>query len=127
MRGEKLTGTELSISKPGSPPRARGKDLDRGALGRLAGMTRAWAGKSTEQGGCGNQNGDHPRVRGEKNCRMRVRYESAGSPPRARGKAVVLAQAGVGLGITPACAGKRAVGSSTGCSTGDHPRMRGEK
>ena len=50
-----------------------------------------------------------------------------GSPPRARGKVNGLASVEVGVGITPACAGKRACPLRLIAFARDHPRVRGEK
>ena len=50
--------------------------------------------------------GDHPRVRGEEKLSTLLSHSMPGSPPRARGRGVSLAQKGCGVGITPACAGK---------------------
>ena len=50
-----------------------------------------------------------------------------GSPPRARGKAVVVALGHVHGGITPACAGKRHPWYRRSAKPEDHPRVRGEK
>ena len=50
-----------------------------------------------------------------------------GSPPRGRGKALLLLDAGVVVGITPAWAGKRRCQLSTYTVVWDHPRVGGEK
>ena len=50
-----------------------------------------------------------------------------GSPPRGRGKALLLLDAGVVVGITPAWAGKSMPWLRPGAAHGDHPRMGGEK
>ncbi len=66
-------------------------------------------------------------MRGEKPIISSPHKDKAGSPPRARGKGAFYSKTQDGIGITPACAGKR---SSTKCcpnSTRDHPRVRGEK
>ena len=54
-------------------------------------------------------------------------YSCLGSPPRVRGKAAAVAVVGNKPGITPACAGKRPAGSSSGSWKKDHPRVCGEK
>ena len=50
-----------------------------------------------------------------------------GSPPRARGEAVPGRAPAPGLGITPACAGRRLHQSRELFGDQDHPRVRGEK
>ena len=49
-----------------------------------------------------------------------------GSSPHARGALVLRSLRGVTLGIIPACAGSTRACCSTGRTSGDHPRMRGE-
>ena len=64
--GEKTPSSYFARYRVGSPPRMRGK----GEPGRLrlwvAGITPAYAGKSTRPFSSGHENGDHPRVCGEK-------------------------------------------------------------
>ena len=70
---------------------------------------------------------DHPRVCGEKNDR-RVQHTGAmGSPPRMRGKALVLVLAIVNQRITPAYAGKSRLSARRPDAHRDHPRVCGEK
>ena len=51
----------------------------------------------------------------------------AGSPPHTRGKEAANETAKTGTGITPAYAGKSSVLTWASSSSGDHPRIRGEK
>ena len=70
---------------------------------------------------------DHPRVRGEKPVYFFACLATWGSPPRVRGEALELGDVVLGLGITPACAGR----SDSFClllgDGWDHPRVCGEK
>ena len=50
-----------------------------------------------------------------------------GSPPRVRGKGSEQQQEELRCGITPACAGKSRMPSTSRTITGDHPRVCGEK
>ena len=50
-----------------------------------------------------------------------------GSPPRMRGKVRSASRSALRIGITPACAGKRAAHSFQAVPPWDHPRMCGEK
>ena len=50
-----------------------------------------------------------------------------GSPPHVRGKVARVLALGFGLGITPACAGKRYPSRVKALHPGGHPRMCGEK
>ena len=72
-----------------------------------AGITPACAGKSFFTGLEHLSDGDHPRMRGEKFSPNPEAYKTKGSPPHARGKAVVAKKPCALPGITPACAGKR--------------------
>ncbi len=49
---------------------------------------------------------DHPRVCGEKGIARDVVTQREGSPPRVRGKVLLLTGANLRHRITPACAGK---------------------
>ena len=125
--GEKLGRLWQAAHNTGSPPRVRGKGVgaphfacDLGitpacagksqtgfALGCRVGITPACAGKSGFSGVSASFRRDHPRVCGEKSRRSTTSKRSKGSPPRVRGKAADHPSAGVPVGITPACAGKR--------------------
>ena len=70
---------------------------------------------------------DHPRVCGEKALTSIPRDKPQGSPPRVRGKVGHALHVGVGVGITPACAGKSKFPRERGAGSWDHPRVCGEK
>ena len=70
---------------------------------------------------------DHPRVCGEKFDMLPLEIRQKGSPPRMRGKVHKEVGNKLRLGITPACAGKRAQRPLPAQTCGDHPRMCGEK
>ena len=127
MRGEKRAVHPGRCGRRGSPPHARGKDLRLDALFALLGITPACAGKSQpgQQSRCHAQ--DHPRMRGEKKLQIADGPEDGGSPPHARGKEIGRHPGRDKPGITPACAGKRALRSESTGKQKDHPRMRGEK
>ena len=95
------------ISRPGSPPRVRGKVAER-RHGYLF-------------------HGDHPRVCGEKQILKIIAKGQQGSPPRVRGKDASTGLADIVVGITPACAGKSRASTSSSRTAGDHPRVCGEK
>ena len=105
--GEKFRGVHMSIFSIGSPPRGRGKALTRPRRPRLAGITPAWAGKSSTIPPTWAATEDHPRVGGEKGVKHIQTEPEQGSPPRGRGKGLVHQQPEAALGITPAWAGKR--------------------
>ena len=105
----------------------RGKVSGNGRRFHRHGITPACAGKRTctATRRCGN--GDHPRVCGEKAATPNVEAFYEGSPPRVRGKEVVLVDFICLRGITPACAGKSHSVTDANASSWDHPRVCGEK
>ena len=127
VRGEKGKVTGVGSTRQGSPPRARGKELNRFFHIQRTGITPACAGKSRpiRNGSC--QVRDHPRVRGEKLRRTSAFISGLGSPPRARGKGSTYDRTSLGAGITPACAGKSTYLRGVDIVPGDHPRVCGEK
>ena len=64
---------------------------------------------------------------GEKIRAVSATTASVGSPPRVRGKGIQVRMHGIAHGITPACAGKRTKQVVSGQTSGDHPRVCGEK
>ena len=93
----------------------------------LNGITPAYAGKRTKSSRCPPRMWDHPRVCGEKNLCILRRVEIPGSPPRMRGKGVIISNGEGIVRITPAYAGKS---ETLRCNLGpakDHPRVCGEK
>ena len=66
-------------------------------------------------------------MRGEKKMVRLHTCETAGSPPRARGKDVIISLTVCGGRITPACAGKSVRAGGVASMLADHPRVRGEK
>ena len=114
-------------TKPGSPPRGRGKvDID--LFGFLCrGITPAWAGKRSWKHDHVRKHGDHPRVGGEKSFIYQFPFFRRGSPPRGRGKAQFAEDVVVAVRITPAWAGKSGWERSPDPRRGDHPRVGGEK
>ena len=69
-------------------------------------ITPACAGKSGSSKYISAKTEDHPRVCGEKGWVQIARSRRMGSPPRVRGKAEDTGSIMLGVGITPACAGK---------------------
>ena len=66
MRGEKFFHVFISPIGGGSPPHARGKESNRGLSTARWGITPACAGKSCPYTTQQQEDGDHPRMRGEK-------------------------------------------------------------
>ena len=127
VRGEKTQNRLTRCFARGSPPRARGKDHFKCPLVYLFRITPACAGKSSFWLVAFVRLKDHPRVRGEKPHLIDKIAPYVGSPPRARGKEVEKHNGIIERGITPACAGKRAITRKKKPTAQDHPRVRGEK
>ena len=125
--GEKLSSSRAWKVWEGSPPLVRGKD--NGIIGCLQnqGITPACAGKSGLSPVIAVFRGDHPRLCGEKLIPREMELMRSGSPPLARGKGHPESFRMKSPGITPACAGKRALAPPKAPAPWDHPRLRGEK
>ena len=105
----------------------RGKVLPLAGEKGCAGITPAYAGKSQWAGGFVVSIGDHPRICGEKPLGKVQQWFEPGSPPHMRGKVREMIHPDIGLGITPAYAGKSAECSKKTSCKRDHPRICGEK
>ena len=127
MGGEKNFSFCISNLTRGSPPHGRGKVRTRPSKAPPAGITPAWAGKSSVRSFIGRSRGDHPRMGGEKIVYDLPIKQEEGSPPHGRGKAVVNVVTGAFPGITPAWAGKSKSSYFSCFPLKDHPRMGGEK
>ena len=116
-------------SDPGteSPPHMRGKAAPSRPVRQSSRITPAYAGKrgcrTLEWPDCR----DHPRVCGEKRMPPRIGFWLRGSPPRMRGKGILLRKTMRSNRITPAYAGKSWAAHEKDDVTLDHPRVCGEK
>ena len=113
--------------KVGSPPRMRGKVTLILGTRNTTGITPAHAGKSAEEFFGVFPYEDHPRACGEKIIYNLSVPDLEGSPPRMRGKAVLLCYTKLCGRITPAHAGKSFKAQTTRPMPVDHPRACGEK
>ena len=104
--GEKITRRPVPRTPPGSPPRMRGKVSMISAFTASFRITPAYAGKSNLHFSNKTLCKDHPRVCGEKLESSYSRRPPLGSPPRMRGKGVVVYILCTFTRITPAYAGK---------------------
>ena len=125
--GEKECRFVLWKDNAGSPPRMRGKGNLKIALVLGVGITPAHAGKSDSRRGWAARPRDHPRMCGEKSPLGPCGPVSPGSPPRMRGKGNLKIALVLGVGITPAHAGKRRCPRFRPGKIRDHPRVCGEK
>ena len=89
-------------------------------------ITPARAGKTFFRALSHVLNPNHPRACGENSPDSPQSPMTPGSPPRVRGKRVVLPSEDVAARITPACAGKTTPTRSCLCRRWDHPRVCGE-
>ena len=111
----------------GSPPRMRGKGHRIPLRHPLQGITPAYAGKSSACRRTLSAGWDHPRICGEKAEMGGFIPRFSGSPPRMRGKVLPDRGRVLGVGITPAYAGKSFPTSMFRSVGRDHPRICGEK
>ena len=106
MCGENGHLKPCQLTRLGSPPRVRGKQIQISCSRYGYGITPACAGK-TRQRLCRLPSGkDHPRVCGENVVGIGLNLVEIGSPPRVRGKLPLPVSTFVNVRITPACAGK---------------------
>ena len=126
-RGEKFDELHHCIYLSGSPPQVRGKAQPSIRTNCWRWITPAGAGKSLTNSITAYTSLDHPRRCGEKGRGEAQRTARGGSPPQVRGKDAGSIPHTKRLRITPAGAGKRAIGREGGCGNWDHPRRCGEK
>ena len=115
------------VQSQGSPPPMRGKGRHCRQLYRRAGITPAYAGKSSTRLLYVALLKDHPRLCGEKVACYLAAVLQRGSPPPMRGKGTSGRLAFVVLRITPAYAGKSSFLFPPKILYEDHPRLCGEK
>ena len=127
MGGEKGHAYKKRLFGGGSPPRGRGKVVDKDHAGHDHRITPAWAGKRQRPSTGHFWQGEHPRVGGEKHKVTTAGRCPAGSPPRGRGKVENALLLNLLDRITPAWAGKRHHRAPKSVKRKDHPRVGGEK
>ena len=125
--GEKVPAIRRFAQIMGSPPRMRGKGHRIPLRHPLQGITPAYAGKSSACRRTLSAGWDHPRICGEKAEMGGFIPRFSGSPPRMRGKVLPDRGRVLGVGITPAYAGKSFPTSMFRSVGRDHPRICGEK
>ena len=125
--GEKWDKLPSETKQKGSPPRMRGKGACNQAVCPDNGITPAYAGKSSACRRTLSAGWDHPRICGEKAEMGGFIPRFSGSPPRMRGKVLPDRGRVLGVGITPAYAGKSFPTSMFRSVGRDHPRICGEK
>ena len=104
--GEKFASSPFAYLSWGSPPPMRGKGTNAAQFNFCFGITPAYAGKSSVCRILKTPCGDHPRLCGEKEQKMKFEKFVKGSPPPMRGKASARPGQTCRIRITPAYAGK---------------------
>ena len=92
MCGENAMRNSSSVAPWGSPPRVRGKLGSFDEITFSTRITPACAGKTSAKVFLTRNIKDHPRVCGENRERFRKENEQKGSPPRVRGKQVLMGE-----------------------------------
>ncbi len=113
----------------GSPPHARGRQVDPAARGPAFRFTPARAGKTSTRSPAPGTTGAttvHPRTRGEDSQTNRADSRTDGSPPHARGRRRRPCGRRYGQRFTPARAGKTWSQGQQRLRPAVHPRTRGE-
>ena len=104
--GEKVGILIVQLCQLGSPPPMRGKGFFCRHSIIFAGITPAYAGKSSGTVRGTLRSRDHPRLCGEKSLVCKYRSRALGSPPPMRGKVSIFSPPNYNTRITPAYAGK---------------------
>ena len=105
----------------------RGKAEPHEDAGAVSGITPAYAGKSAARSPAKPLRRDHPRVCGEKSGPPAACRPCSGSPPRMRGKAIMVALVCHSLQDHPRVCGEKPTGRDhSGRDQGSPPRMRGK-
>ena len=124
--GENFLQNQHNTVGAGSPPRMRGKLLVIAVAACQRRITPADAGKTVSAPIQATHDKDHPRGCGENTKNPLDCQTSMGSPPRMRGKLMLIILFSFKLRITPADAGKTHAGLTATHLTRDHPRGCGE-
>ena len=124
--GKNIHKQMTNIRTTGSPPRVREKLHFSTHIIITVRITPACAGKTSICKGLPTQKQDHPRVCGKNRNLLVLGLAIMGSPPRVREKQVNVKALLVGIGITPACAGKTSSSKMTCGASWDHPRVCGK-
>ena len=124
--GEHLRFNNSHISSPGSSPRVRGTQQQRGKQRPSVRFIPACAGNTSDRGCCCRYDAVHPRVCGEHELRWGYRSEKGGSSPRVRGTHAPHFRRHHENRFIPACAGNTPVLPRTEQFGAVHPRVCGE-
>ena len=126
VRGEHGLIACPALAVFGSSPRARGTPIPYIRFLAATGIIPACAGNTPRDCRPNRPPWDHPRVRGEHNWPLQLRYAPKGSSPRARGTLDSVEFVARRDRIIPACAGNTPAEFVPPDVAWDHPRVRGE-
>ena len=124
--GENLADSGPASRRYGSPPRVRGKPPLAPQPAHPSRITPARAGKTSYPRLSLSLVRDHPRACGENDIVAQPAGRVKGSPPRVRGKLILIPPLFLSIRITPARAGKTLGLRGRAGSPKDHPRACGE-
>ena len=125
--GEEEPLSNSMASSPELPPLVRGRASFATKSGLNTGITPARAGKRQRLCSCRSFIRNYPRSCGEEYQQPLVYLCLAELPPLVRGRALIVNETAQQIGITPARAGKSAVGEENMVDSGNYPRSCGEE
>ncbi len=127
MRGERRLRGYVAFVARGSSPHARGTHRPIGNVPQQRRIIPACAGNAATGPAVDVTRPDHPRMRGERHCRVSVGHTKNGSSPHARGTRSRRLRRWRFPRIIPGCAGNAILAASSAAFSSDHPRMRWER
>ena len=126
IRGEHDGGITVAYADEGSSPHTRGARAQGAVQRARQGIIPAYAGSTAASPASTSPGRDHPRIRGEHSSFILRTSLSSGSSPHTRGARCRGNLRCARAGIIPAYAGSTRQRQQRGCSSRDHPRIRGE-
>ncbi len=124
-RGADIITRMSEAGAGGAPPQARGRRDFTDADAPTLRSTPAGAGPTAEPASRPWRRPEHPRRRGADNIGICRAFGHRGAPPQARGRPVVVHEAGAAPRSTPAGAGPTSRWGRGYGGRGEHPRRRG--
>ena len=126
IRGEHFPAHDARFEITGSSPHTRGAPYFFWALICASGIIPAYAGSTHASHILPEQDGDHPRIRGEHAAQLDGSQDFVGSSPHTRGARRTVNLLASEQGIIPAYAGSTDGYFCAYVPDRDHPRIRGE-
>ena len=126
LRGEDPLVREVADATQETPPPTRGRPNPSNPVSLLPRNTPAYAGKTDYAALFSRPSKKHPRLRREDRRAISFAARSLETPPLTRGRLLQKSRPFIGLGNTPAYAGKTIHQGLAGLDLRKHPRLRGE-